>query len=122
MEEKNPMEEKIKELYESISFLGFNATYSRNNTYARNCGKLVPEIQEFAQWFLTNITGLDEGVYQNLADILRDCETALRENDNVLMMDALEQGIAGYLEMFLPEEYFKEKEKVYVGETKEQES
>lgn len=122
MEEKNPMEEKIKELYESISFLGFNATYSRNNTYVGNCRELIPKIQEFAQWFLTNMTGLEEGIYQNLADILKDCETALREHDNVLMMDALEQGIAGYLEMFLSEEYFREKENVYVGEAKEQES
>ncbi len=113
------MEEIIKELYESISFLGFCATYSRNNTYAKNCRELVPKIQEFAQWFLTNVTGLEEGIYQNLADILRDCEIAFWENDNVLMMDALEQGIAGYLEMFLSEEYFREKEKVYVGGTKE---
>ena len=51
-------------------------------------------------------------------DILRDCGLALKEHDNVLMMDALEQGISGYLEMFLSEEYFKEKENVCVKEVK----
>jgi len=112
------MEEKIKELYENISFLGFQATYYRNNTYVQNCQYLIPQIQEFVQWFLDNFPGMEEGVYQNLADILKDCETAIREGDNVLMMDAMEQGIAGYLEMFLSEEYFKEKENSYVGEPK----
>ena len=53
-------------------------------------------------------------MYLNLVDILKDCETALREDDNVLMMDALEQGLSGYLEMFLSEEYFREKETSYV--------
>ena len=40
----------------------------------------------------------------------------------MLMMDALEQGIAGYLEMFLPDEYFKEKETAYVRAEKGTES
>ena len=108
------MEEKIISLYETINFLGFNATYSRNNNYAKNAREIIPEIQEFVQWFLETISGLEEGVYLNLVDILKDCETALREDDTVLMMDALEQGLSGYLEMFLSEEYFREKETSYV--------
>lgn len=114
------MENKIKELYETISFLGFQATYFRNNTYVGNCGGIVPEIQEFVYWFFENFKGLEEGVYQNLTDILKDCEIAFRYNDNVLMMDALEQGIIGYLEMFLPEEYFKEKENSYARGSEKQ--
>ena len=116
------MEKKIQELYETISFLGFHATYSRDNKYVKNCQGLIPKIQEFVCWFFTDVPGLEEGVYRNLADILKDCETAFCENDHVLMMDALEQGIAGYLEMFLPEGYFEEKEIAYVGEEKETES
>jgi hypothetical protein len=116
------MEEKIKELYENINFLGFGATYARNHTYVKSAVTFVPEIQEFVQWFLENISGLEEGVYHNLVDILKDCEIAFQENDNVLLMDALEQGLAGYLEMFLPEGYFEEKEKVYVEVAKEQKS
>ncbi len=120
MEKK--MEALIGELYEDINFLGFNATYFRNNTYVRNCRELFPKIQEFVQWFLEQVTGLEEGVYRNLADILKDCETALREQDQVLMMDALEEGIAGYLEMFLSEEYFREKETAYGTRAEKQES
>jgi Penicillin V acylase and related amidases len=122
MEGAEIMQEKIEHLYETINFLGFNATYSRNNNYAKNAREMIPQIQEFVQWFLTNISGLEEGVYLNLIDILKDCETALQEDDNVLMMDALEQGLSEYLEMFLSEEYFKEKESGYVDGNAKSES
>ncbi len=99
------MEEKIKSLYEEINFLGFHATYHRNNNYVDNSKSLIKEIQEFVQWFMTDCGCVfEQSIYDNLLDILKDCETALREHDNVLMMDALEQGISGYLEMFLLEE------------------
>ncbi len=108
------MEKKIEQLYEAISLLGFQSTYARKNNYVQKCVQLFPEIEQFVQWFFDNVSGVEEGIYLNLADILKDCETALTQNDNVLMMDALEQGITGYLEMFLPEEYFEKKEIVYV--------
>lgn len=99
------MEEKIKNLYEEINFLGFNATYHRNNNYVENSKSLITEIQEFVQWFAGNDNfEFEKEIYENLTDILKDCETALRQHDNVLMMDALEQGISGYLEMFLSNE------------------
>lgn len=116
------MDEKIQNLYESINFLGFHATYHRDNNYVENSKKLFPKIQEFVQWFTEQQFGFEPEVYENLLDILKDCETAFTEHDNVLMMDALEQGISGYLEMFLSEEYFREKEIVYVGELEGQES
>ena len=99
------MEEKIKNLYEEINFLGFHATYHRNNNYVENSKSLIREIQEFVQWFIKDSRyEFEKEIYDNLLDILKDCETALREHDNVLMMDALEQGISGYLEMFLLDE------------------
>lgn len=99
------MEEKIKNLYEEINFLGFHATYHRDNNYVENSKSLIKEIQEFVQWFIKDSRfGFEREIYDNLLDILKDCETALREHDNVLMMDALEQGISGYLEMFLLDE------------------
>lgn len=117
------MEEKIQALYEEINFLGFNATYHRNNSYVENSKSILPKVQEFVQWFLTEWgPRVERDIYENLLTILKDCETALQECDNVLMMDALEQGISGYLEIFLSEEYFREKETGYVGETKKQES
>ena len=110
------MEEKIQSLYESINFIGFNATYQHSNKYIENSKSLFQAIQEFVGWFLERQEfGFEKRVYDNLIDILKDCETALKEHDNVLMMDALEQGISGYLEMFLPEGYFREKEAPYVG-------
>jgi hypothetical protein len=116
------MDEKIQELYESINFLGFHATYHRDNNYVENSKGVLLQVQEFVQWFMEQRFGLESEVYENLLDILKDCETAFTEHDNVLMMDALEQGISGYLEMFLSEEYFREKETVYVGELEGQES
>jgi len=116
------VKENIESLYETINFLGFNATYSHNNNYVVNAREIVPQIQEFVQWFLTEATGLEEGVYLNLLDILRDCERALREKDNVLMMDALEQGLLEYLELFISEEYFRERERSYDGGTANQKS
>lgn len=117
------MQERLQDIYEGIMFLGFDATYQRNNNYVENSKSLLPGIQEFVQWFLGSQQGVfEKEVYENLIDILKDCETALREHDNVLMMDALEQSVAGYLEMFLSEEYFREKESMYVGGIEAQES
>lgn len=117
------MEEKIQTLYEDINFLGFYATYHRDNNYIENCKTLISQVQEFVLWFLKEKQDLSEPeITENLIDILRDCEAALKMHDNVLMMDALEQGISGYLELFLSEEYFKEKENTYVGQPKRQKS
>lgn len=121
------MEERIQSLYETINFLGFNATYHRNNNYVENSKSLLPKIQEFAQWFFHECpVTFEQEVYDNFIDILSDCETALREHDHVLMLDALEQGISGYLEMFLSQddtsEYsgIKEKETAHVERTQKQ--
>lgn len=109
------MEEKIKALYESINFIGFQSMYSRDTNYMEKIRGLLPDVQEFAEWFLQgDAFGFGEELYQslraNLLDILKDCADALQEDDRVLMMDALEQGIAEYLRMFLPEDYLREKE------------
>ena len=116
------MEEKIQILYEEINFLGFHATYHRDHNYVENSNTLIPKVQEFVLWFLKEKQDLSEpGVIENLIDILKDCEMALHTYDHVLMMDALEQGISGYLELFLSEDYFKEKENTYVGQHERQE-
>ncbi len=117
------MQELIQSIYEEINFLGFKATYYHKYNYVKNSKAIFPKIQEFIQWFVEERQGVfEKAVYDNLLDILKDCETAVREQDHVLMMDALEQGISGYLEMFLSEEFFKEKENMYVGEVKTEES
>lgn len=117
------MQEQIEDMYEVINFLGFNATYHHNYNYVENSKMIFQEVQKFVQWFMDGERFVfEKAVYDNLVDILRDCETAVRNHDHVLMMDALEQGISGYLEMFLSEEFFREKESMYVGRVNAEES
>lgn len=112
------MEEKIKELYEDINYIGYDCLYHRKNDYMEKAKSLLPAVQEFAQWFLAeNQFEIEDEIYQalqkNLLEILQDMIEALQQRDRVLMLDALEYGIGEYLTMILPQEYFEElKEKV----------
>ncbi|MDY4838244.1 MAG: hypothetical protein SO160_01675 [Lachnospiraceae bacterium] len=109
------MEEKIKALYENINFIGYYCMSHRKYDYVEKAKSLFPAISEFVEWFMAgNQFGIEEEVYwqlqENLLGILNDMETAFKEQDRVLMLDALESGISEYLVMFLPEEYFMEQE------------
>lgn len=117
------MEKEIINLYEKINYLGFYTVEYKKNNYVENAKKLIPEIQEFANWFLSeNQFGIQDELYQelqrNLVDILRDCMIAFEQRDRVLLLDALEYGVCEYLRMFIPEEYFEEREKNYADEPK----
>lgn len=114
------MEEKIKQLHDIIFFIGFDCTYYKKGDYIDRTKQLIPDIQEFVQWFLTgNQFGIDDEEYfllqKNLLEILKDIVTAVEQGDRVLMMDALEFGIGEYMKMFLPEDYFDEKRKEVNG-------
>lgn len=109
------MEEKIKTLYENINFIGYYCMSHRKYDYVERAKNLFPAVSEFIEWFVAgNQFGIEEELYLQLRDnlirILKDMETAVREGDRVLLLDALEYGISEYLSMFLPEEYFKELE------------
>ena len=109
------MEERIKQLYENINYIGYCSVARHKNNYVESAKALFPEINAFCEWFLSgNQFGIEMEIYQalkcNLLDILQDIVTAAEENDEVLMLDALEYGIGEYLTMLLPEEYFKERE------------
>ena len=102
------MEKSIKELYEQINFIGFYCTYHRDGGYVAMARALIPEVNKFVQWFLTEKKlGIPEEEHslmnQNLLLIVQDIVEALKQEDRVLMMDALEQGISEYLKMFLQE-------------------
>ncbi len=117
------MEEKAQRLYEGIHYIGFYDAYYREGRYLEQAKGLIPLVEEFAGWFLgEGGLGLGEeweaALKENLVGILRDIRQALEEGDRVLLMDALEQGVAEYLEMFLPESYFEEREAVHVEKQK----
>lgn len=108
------MEEKIKHLYMCINRIGYMRLETRSNDYIEQARKILPEIEEFTNWFLSgNQFEIEDDLYQalqqNLLGILEDIVTAIQENDTVLMLDALEYGISEYLTMFVPEEYFMDK-------------
>ena len=113
------MEEKVIRLYEDINYIGYLYVCQGKNDYVKRANNLLPEIKEFVEWFLSgNQFRIEEELYlalsQNLLVILEDIATATKENDTVLMLDTLEQGLNEYLTMFLPKDYFKEKRiKVY---------
>lgn len=109
------MQQKIQKLFEEINFIGYYASKNNDIHYIDKAKELFPQIQEFSDWFFKeNVFEIDEVLYQklqiNLVDILKDCITAMEENDRVLMLDALEYGISEYLQMFLPENALKEED------------
>ena len=109
------MEKKIIELFEKINYMGFYCVYyKKNDYYVEKAKELLPDITTFTEWFLSeNVFGIEEDIYlmmqQDILEILQDCMDALRENDNVLMLDALENGLGKLLKLFIPEEYFIKK-------------
>ncbi len=114
------MDEKLIRLYEDINFIGYTYVCVGENNYVAKAKGLLPQIEEFVQWFLKgNQFGIEPNLYQmlqkNLLTILEDIAEAFKEEDTVLMMDALESGISEYLTIFMPKEYF-EKERVRVYE------
>lgn len=100
--------DKIRSLYEQINFIGFYCTYRRDSRYIEMAKGIIPEINAFVEWFMSEeLVGITEEEHQwmnqNLLEILRDITEAIRQEDSVLMMDALEQGLNEYLKMFLPD-------------------
>lgn len=100
--------DKIRSLYEQINFIGFYCTYHKDSRYIEMAKEIIPEIDAFAQWFISEeLVGITEEEHQwmnqNLLEILKDIAEAIWQEDIVLMMDALEQGLNEYLKMFLPD-------------------
>lgn len=110
------MEEKIIKLYENINYIGYCCTYEKKNDYLKRIKALVPDIREFANWFMQgNQFGIKDELYialvKNLLTVLKDCNRAFEEGDRVLLLDALEYGLVEYLEMFLPDNYIEKRNK-----------
>lgn len=102
---KNRMEEKIQKLYESLNRISVEYLLCLNRNNVKDTGKLMPEIEEFARWFLQeNIFGIEQDLYEgmsnNLLQILNDIVTAMEQNDRVLLNDAVTYGLLEYLKLF----------------------
>ncbi len=100
------MDQKIRELYKKINYIGYYVTYHQNTQYMKMAKSLIPEINDFINWFLEkNKFGISKKEYdllcRNLIEIVKDITEALKQEDRVLMMDALEQGISEYIKMIL---------------------
>ncbi|MDD6056905.1 MAG: hypothetical protein PUB98_01385 [Clostridiales bacterium] len=99
------MEEKIQKLYESLNRISVEYLLCLNRNNVKDTGKLMPEIEEFARWFLQeNIFGIEQDLYEgmsnNLLQILNDIVTAMEQNDRVLLNDAVTYGLLEYLKLF----------------------
>ena len=100
------MEEKIKELYSKLSFIGMVYLNSGRVGNIEAIMEYMPQISEFVNWFVKeNVFGIEENLYQrlcgNLLDIVNDIIQAYQNNDRVLMNDAVQYGLLDYLEMFI---------------------
>ena len=100
------MEEKIKELYSKLSFIGMIYLNSGRVGNIEAVMEYMPQISEFVNWFVKeNIFGIEDNLYQglcgNLLDIVNDIMQANQNNDRVLMHDAVQYGLVEFLEMFI---------------------
>lgn len=107
------MHKKIRELYKNINFIGFQSTYNRDYEYVNMVRNIWLQIVEFVDWFMQNELPkfddeIENEIKKNIVAILSDCEVAFKYNDTVLMRDALEEGMAEYLKLFLNEDELKE--------------
>lgn len=103
------MDEKIQKLYESLNRISVEYLLCLNRNNVKDTGKLMPEIEEFARWFLAeNSFGIEQDLYEgmssNLLQILGDMITALEQNDRVLLNDAVTYGLLEYLKLFVAQE------------------
>lgn len=103
------MEEKIQVLFHKLRDIGISFLIYQERNITEQVKKIIPEIQEFVLWFLEeNRFGIEEELYQdmssNLLHILEDILEALKQNDTVLLYDAVENGLLDYLRLFVDSE------------------
>ncbi len=103
------MEERIQNLYQKLRDISALYLIYRMQSNVEQVKKIIPEIQEFVLWFLDgNRFGIEEGLYQgmcqNIIVILDDILQAMKQEDIVLLHDAVAYGLMEYLQLFVEEE------------------
>lgn len=103
------MLEFMRELNNRITLVCEKFVFLNRADLVRDVKEVLPNVQKFAVWFLE---AKDIGVTEeekrlmdnNVLLMMKDINEALEFSDSVLMYDALENGIAEYLRLFVPEE------------------
>ncbi|MCI9174005.1 MAG: hypothetical protein HFH49_03525 [Lachnospiraceae bacterium] len=103
------MEERIQNLYQKLRDISALYLIYRMQNNVEQVKKIIPEIQDFVLWFLDgNRFGIEEGLYQgmcqNIIVILDDILQAMKQEDIVLLHDAVAYGLMEYLQLFVEEE------------------
>ena len=103
------MDNEIQTLYKSLHSVSVEYLTGINRDNIKKIRKLVPQIQCFATSFLEgNTFGIEQRLYQELSEglllILKDITEALKEEDHVLLHDAIGYGLLEYLKLFVGQE------------------
>lgn len=103
------MENKIQNLYQNLLKISLDYLIYQKRNNVESVKKIIPQIQEFVLWFLErNRFGMEEELYQNVSQnllwILEDILESLKQQDRVLLQDALAYGLMEYLEPFIKQE------------------
>lgn len=99
------MIEKIHFLNSKLCFIGMVYLQTQRVGNIEAVMEFMPQISEFVNWFVSgNIFEIEDNLYQvlceNLLDIVNDIMQAYKNNDRVLMNDAVQYGLIEYLNMF----------------------
>ena len=102
------MMENIKTLFQQLKKITWEYLSYQKKDNIEKIKTIIPEIQEFALWFLDhNKFHIEERLYQgmsnNLLCILQDILDAIENEDCVLLHDAVAYGLLEYLKMFVEE-------------------
>lgn len=103
------MNDSFKMLYKSLHSVSVEYLTGINRNNIKKIKDLIPQIQQFAIWFLAgNRFGVEQEEYQelssNLLQILKDIVEALEQEDYVLLHDAIGYGLLEYLKLFMERE------------------
>lgn len=99
------MYDTIENLYQSLYDLSYDYLIEQKRNSIELAKKTIPQIQEFVLWFLEeNRFGIEEALYLEmqtyLLQVLEDINSAIEQEDRVLLHDAAAYGLMEYLKMF----------------------
>ena len=99
------MIERIHFLNSKLCFIGKVYLQTQRVGNVEAVMEYMPQISEFVNWFVSgNIFEIEDDLYrvlcENLLDIVNDIMQAYKNNDRVLMNDAVQYGLIEYFNMF----------------------